>query len=209
MLSTSPLTFTYDNKRIFNYPEIKCDKGKQLLIYGNSGSGKSTLLHLLAGLIKPNSGRILIDDIDITQLKFGNLDKYRGRKIGFVPQRFPLLFSLNVRDNIAMACYFAKKKMDLALFKNIIDSLEITPFLNRNPRSLSFGEQQRVCIARAIINSPAILLADEPTSYLDDKSTENVMSLLERVNQLGNCALIVVSHDERIKNKIHHQILMS
>lgn len=206
MIETSELTFTFDNKRIFNYPAIKCDKGQKLLIYGNSGRGKSTLLHLLAGILTPNHGQIIIDGVDITKLRFGNTDKYRGQKIGFIPQRLHLIHSLNVQDNILAACYFAKKKANKDRLYNITEELKITPLLDRKPQSLSLGEQQRVCIARAIINSPAILLADEPTSSLDEKNTEKVMELLDRACHIDNTALIVVSHDERIKNSIHHQI---
>lgn len=209
MLVTSLLTFTYDHKRVFNYPEIRCERGEQLLIYGRSGSGKSTLLHLLAGLIMPDHGHIYIDDMDITQLRHGYLDRYRGQKIGFIPQRFHLIPSLNVRDNIIAACYFAGKKTDSNRLKNISDTLEISHLLDRNPKSLSLGEQQRVCIARAIINAPAVLLADEPTSSLDDENTENVMQLLERACKMDNSTLIVVTHDDRIKNKIHQQISLS
>lgn len=209
MLSTSTITFTYDHKRIFNYPEIHCDRGQQLLIYGRSGSGKSTLLHLLAGLIRPDHGHIFIDETDITQLRHGNRDQYRGKKIGFIPQRFHLIPSLDVKDNIVAACYFANKKLNTDRLNNIADTLEIGHLLDRNPNSLSLGEQQRVCIARAIINAPAVLLADEPTSSLDDINTENVMQLLDRACQLDNSSLVVVTHDDRIKNKINHQISLS
>lgn len=208
MLVTSTLSFTYDNQRVFNYPEIECARGEQLLIYGNSGSGKSTLLHLLAGFIQPNSGSIKIDNVDITKLKYRSLDKYRGKKTGFIPQKFHFIPSLNVRDNILAACFFANNPVDINHLKLISDTLEITHLLDRKPRNLSFGEQQRACIARAIINSPAVILADEPTSNLDDRNTENVMRLLERVYKLDNSSLIVVSHDERIKSRIHQHILM-
>jgi ABC-type lipoprotein export system ATPase subunit len=209
MLRTSTITFTYDNKRIFNYPEIQCKKGDQLLIYGNSGSGKSTLLHLLAGLLHPDDGHIFIDNVDITQLKFSHLDQYRGQKIGFIPQRLHLIPSLNVKDNIIAACYFADKKLDNDRLDNISDTLEIHHLLKRQTKSLSLGEQQRVCIARSIINAPAILFADEPTSSLDDNNTENVMKLLNKACSLDNSSLVVVTHDDRIKNKIAHQIALS
>lgn len=209
MLSTTLITFTYDHKRVFSYPEIQCNRGEQLLIYGRSGSGKSTLLHLLAGLIQPDHGHIYIDDTDITQLRHGNKDQYRGQKIGFIPQRFHLIPSLNVKDNIIAACYFANKKLDKQRLENISATLEIDHLLDRNPKSLSLGEQQRVCIARAIINAPAVLLADEPTSSLDDENTENVMTLLDKACHLDNSSLIVVTHDDRIKNKIPHQISLS
>jgi lipoprotein-releasing system ATP-binding protein len=209
MLRTSTITYTYDNKRIFNYPEIHCKKGDQLLIYGKSGSGKSTLLHLLAGLIEPDNGHIIIDSVDITQLRRGQLDEYRGQKIGFIPQRLHLIPSLNVRDNIIAASYFAHKKLNVDRLDNISDSLEIYHLLQRRTKSLSLGEQQRVCIARAIINAPAILFADEPTSSLDDNNTENVMKLLNKACSLDNSSLVVVTHDDRIKNKIENQIALS
>ncbi len=209
MLITSTLSFTYDNKRIFNYPEIICDRGERLLIYGNSGSGKSTLLHLLAGFIYPDTGFIKIDGVDITKLRYRSLDKYRGQKIGIIPQKFHFIQSLSVRDNILAACYFANKPADLEHLQLISDTLNISHLLGNKPKHLSFGEQQRVCIARAIINAPAIILADEPTSSLDDKNTNNVMSLLDKVYRLDNSALIVVSHDERIKSRIPRHIAMS
>lgn len=208
MLKTSTLTFSYDSKRVFTYPEITCDRGEQLLIYGNSGSGKSTLLHLLAGFIYPDSGSIYIDGVDITQLRHRSLDKYRGQKIGFIPQKFHFIPTLNARDNILAACYFANKPENKEHLELITDTLEISHALDMLPRQLSFGEQQRVCIARAIINAPAIILADEPTSNLDDRNTENVMRLLDKVYKLDNSALIVVSHDERIKSRIPQKILM-
>ncbi|MCZ2394613.1 MAG: ATP-binding cassette domain-containing protein [Chitinophagales bacterium] len=206
MLETSELSFTYDNKRIFNYPTIKCDRGQKLLIYGNSGHGKSTLLHLLAGILTPNHGQIFIDEVDITKLRYGKLDKYRGQKIGFVPQRLHLIHSLSVQDNILAACYFAKKKVNKERLHNISEELKITQLLDRKPQFLSLGEQQRVSIARAIINAPAVLLADEPTSSLDEKNSEKVMELLDRACHLDNTALLVVSHDDRIKRNIQLQI---
>lgn len=209
MLKTSTITFTYDQKRVFNYPEIHCKKGDQLLIYGNSGSGKSTFLHILAGLIQPDNGKIFIDNVDLTTLKHGNLDQYRGQKIGFIPQRLHLIPSLDVRDNIIAACYFADKKLDTDRLDSIADTLEIYHLLSRRTKSLSLGEQQRVCIARAIINAPAILFADEPTSSLDDNNTENVMKLLNKACSLDSSSLVVVTHDIRIKNKIDHQIALS
>ncbi|MCO5249532.1 MAG: ATP-binding cassette domain-containing protein [Chitinophagales bacterium] len=206
MISTTPLSFSYNQKKIISYPKIECNRSEKLLIYGRSGSGKSTLLQMLAGLLRPDSGEIYIDGVDIVKLRFAKRDKYRGQKIGYTPQKFHLIPSLNVKDNILTACYFANQKNSAKNLDGIAEALEIGHLLNRLPKSLSLGEQQRVCIARAAINRPAVLLTDEPTSNLDDINTENVMRLLERACEIDNSALIVVTHDKRIREKFDRRI---
>ena len=191
MISTKNITFTYNKDQTFIMPDLFCQAGNTILVTGNSGKGKTTYLHILAGLLKPNSGEIVIDNKEITHLKGSKADKFRGKNIGVVFQKSHFIASLSVLENLEMASW-----------------LDISEQAHKLPSQLSVGQQQRVSIARALMNEPKVLLADEPTSSLDDKNADNVIELLETLSKEYKTALIIVTHDSRIKQKFTNQITM-
>ena len=189
-------------------PDLFCQAGSTILVTGNSGKGKTTYLHILAGLLKPNSGEIVIDNKEITHLKGSKADKFRGKNIGVVFQKSHFIASLSVLENLEMASWLATGKKHKIRAKELLQKLDISEQAHKLPSQLSVGQQQRVSIARALMNEPKVLLADEPTSSLDDKNADNVIELLETLSKEYKTALIIVTHDSRIKEKFTNQITM-
>lgn len=174
------------------------EKGQFVAIVGASGSGKSTLLHLIGGVDRPTSGKVLIDGTDIYQLNNDHLAIFRRRQVGLIYQFYNLIPILNVKENITLPCRLDDKEVDESHLKEILFMLGLEKRVNHLPNQLSGGQQQRVSIGRAILNQPAIVLADEPTGNLDSKSSREIMDLLKISNQKYNQTLIVITHDENI-----------
>ena len=208
MISTKNITFSYNKDQTFIMPDLFCQAGSTILVTGNSGKGKTTYLHILAGLLKPNSGEIVIDNKEITHLKGSKADKFRGKNIGVVFQKSHFIASLSVLENLEMASWLATGKKHKVRAKELLQKLDISEQAHKLPSQLSVGQQQRVSIARALMNEPKVLLADEPTSSLDDKNADNVIELLENLSKEYKTALIIVTHDSRIKQKFTNQITM-
>lgn len=208
MISTKNITFSYNQEQSFIFPDLFCQAGNTILVTGNSGKGKTTYLHILAGLLQPNSGEIVIENKDITHLKGSKSDKFRGKNIGVVFQKSHFIASLSVLENLEMASWLATGKKHKARAKELLQKLDIAEQAHKLPSQLSVGQQQRVSIARALMNEPKVLLADEPTSSLDDKNADNVIELLETLSKEYKTALIIVTHDSRIKEKFTNQITM-
>ena len=208
MISTKNITFSYNKVQTFIMPDLFCQAGNTILVTGNSGKGKTTYLHILAGLLQPNSGEIMIDNKEITHLKGSKADKFRGKNIGVVFQKSHFIASLSVLENLEMASWLATGKKHKVRAKELLQKLDISEQAHKLPSQLSVGQQQRVSIARALMNEPKVLLADEPTSSLDDKNADNVIELLENLSKEYKTALIIVTHDNRIKEKFSNQITM-
>jgi putative ABC transport system ATP-binding protein len=172
------------------------NRGEFITIMGPSGSGKSTLLYLLGGLDKPTSGKILINNKDISALSDEEQSTLRRRIIGFVFQFYNLVPNLTVEDNVMLPVLLDGKKIKDYREKldEILETVGLSDRINHTPRELSGGQQQRVAIARALINEPDIILADEPTGNLDSKSSEEVMKLLQRINKEKGKTILQVSH---------------
>ena len=202
ILRVENLTKTYgkgENKiNAVDHVSFSVEKGEFVAVIGSSGSGKSTLLHLLGGVDRPTSGKVFIDGEDIYNLNNDNLAVFRRRQVGLIYQFYNLIPILNVEENISLPCELdgtpaSKKRMD-----EIIKTLGLENRKNHLPNELSGGQQQRVSIGRAIINSPALILADEPTGNLDSKSSEEIMSLLKLSNKKYNQTVIIITHDIEI-----------
>lgn len=174
------------------------NKGEFVAIIGASGSGKSTLLHLLGGVDRPTSGKVLIDGKDIYTLNNDNLAIFRRRQVGLIYQFYNLIPILNVEENITLPCNLDGKEIEKSRLEELLKTLKLEERRKHLPNELSGGQQQRVSIGRAIINSPAIMLADEPTGNLDSKSSEEIISLLRLSNKKYNQTVIVITHDEKI-----------
>ena len=172
-------------------------KGEFVTIVGPSGSGKSTLFYLLGGLTHPDSGSVTIDGVDFATLSDSERTRLRKSKIGFVFQKFNLLPTLNARSNIEIAADIAGSKPDAGFLNKITGMLGIAQRLEHRPNELSGGEQQRIALARALINRPAIVLADEPTGNLDSKSSSIVLDMLRQSNKdLGQTVLMITHNPE-------------
>lgn len=176
--------------------EVK--KGEFVSIVGASGSGKSTLLNLIGGLDYPTEGKVLIDDVDIYNLKDDQRTIFRRRNIGFVFQSYNLLPMLNVYENIILPFGLDGEKVNRKYVEYILDILDIKDQANKMPNELSGGQQQRVAIARALATKPSLILADEPTGNLDSKSSSQVVYLLKKINmELGN-TILMITHDDTV-----------
>ena len=203
IVKTVNLTKTYDSGvevRALSEVNFELEKGALIAIIGDSGSGKSTLLHLLAGVDKPTSGEIYIQDMDITKLGKEELTIFRRRNIGVIYQFFNLIPNISVRKNILLPLLLDNKREDKKYFDEIIRTLGIEEKLDRFPKQLSGGEQQRVAIARSLITRPAIILADEPPGNLDRKNSEEISSLFRLVNKRFKSTIIIITHDEKVAN---------
>lgn len=177
---------------------LSVNKGEFVAIVGASGSGKSTLLHLLGGVDRPTSGEIYIDGNEINSMNNDNLAIFRRRQIGIVYQFYNLIPILTVEENISLPCDLDGNRPDKERMNLILKSFGLFDRRNHLPNELSGGQQQRTSIARALINNPAILLADEPTGNLDSKSTEEIMSILKMSNRDFNQTIIMITHNLEI-----------
>lgn len=174
------------------------EKGEFVAIIGASGSGKSTLLHLLGGVDRPSGGKVFVDDTEIYSLDESKLAIFRRRHIGLIYQFYNLIPVLNVEENILLPCLLDGRSADREKLAEILRTTGLSERVNHLPNQLSGGQQQRVSIGRALINNPAIILADEPTGNLDSKSGAEVMELLKYSNQRLGQTLILITHDDRI-----------
>ena len=171
------------------------EKGEFVAIVGASGSGKSTLLHLLGGVDRPTSGSIVIDGEDIYKLNETNLAIFRRRQVGLIYQFYNLIPILNVKENITLPILLDGKVVDEAYLNELIETLDLQNRVNHLPNELSGGQQQRVSIGRALMNHPAILLADEPTGNLDSKASRDIVELLKLSNKKYKQTIIMITHD--------------
>jgi putative ABC transport system ATP-binding protein len=206
MFQAKSVSFSYNKDMVFNFPEIKCNSAETVLITGNSGKGKTTLLHLMSGLLRPNSGEIIIDSSDICAMSEKKLDQFRGNTIGLILQQSHFISSLSVLENVVLASWLASGKRATQKAKKLLAELDLEDQMHKLPSQLSIGQQQRVSIARALVNEPKLLLADEPTSSLDDVNAMKVADLLEKLANEYKAALIIVTHDQRLKKKFVNQI---
>ncbi len=209
MLRTHHLRFAYNIEASFQFPDLSCETGQGLLITGQSGKGKTTLLHLLAGLLAPHEGEIWIDDVNLAALRGRALDRFRGQRIGLVFQQPHFIASISLLENLVAAGWLGTGKKDRVKARQLLERLDIDSYAHRKPHQLSVGQQQRAAIARALMNDPAVLLADEPTSSLDDENARIVADLLLQQAWQASASLIVVSHDQRLKDLFSQSISLS
>ncbi|MCX2451939.1 ATP-binding cassette domain-containing protein [Pedobacter sp. PLR] len=209
MISLKSVTHRYDQQQDIRFEDWQIDAGSQWLLLGASGSGKSTLLHILTGILKPVQGAVTIKGTSIYDLSSKELDQFRGRNIGIVFQRPHLIKSLNISENLVIAQSFAKLPTNLKRVNEVLDALGIADKKHAYPDQLSQGQLQRVSIARAVINKPALLIADEPTSSLDDNNAAVVLELLMQQSGANQATLVVATHDKRVKDAFKHTYELS
>ena len=208
MITSKNLKFSYSGQKHFNFPDIRCDDKETLLILGQSGKGKTTLLHLLALLLRSESGEIHIAGNEITTLSSSRITHIRAKNIGIIFQRAHFAGSLSVLDNILLPNYFSGQKQDKEKAQYLAMELGFADHLSKKTNQLSQGEQQRVSIARALMNNPNVILADEPTSSLDDNNCQKVIELLKKQSALIGASLVVVTHDQRLKDEFANQVFL-
>ena len=194
--------------KAIDHTDIRVEPGEFAAVVGRSGSGKSTLLHMLGGLDRPDSGKVLVEGRDIFRLKDDRLAVFRRRKIGFIFQSYNLVPSLNVWENIVLPIGLDGRKVDREYVMDIVRKIGMSDRLHALPGSLSGGQQQRVAIARALASRPAIILADEPTGNLDSRTEIEVVSLLKHcVTEYGQ-TLVMITHDETIAQMADRMIVI-
>jgi len=202
ILKVENLCKTYgkgDNQvNALNNVSFSVEKGEFVAIVGQSGSGKSTLLHLIGGVDKPTSGHIFVDGQDVYKKSKEQLAIFRRRQVGLIYQFYNLIPILNVVENMTLPLKLDGQKVNNERVKELLDVLRLTDRKKHLPSQLSGGQQQRVSIGRALINAPALVLADEPTGNLDSKSSQEIMELLKYSNKKYGQTLIVITHDENI-----------
>lgn len=206
MIKTGSLTYSYKKGSALTFPNVDVKAGEPCLLLGESGSGKTTLLHLLGGLLRVQQGSIVIAGKDISNLSEHQLDRFRAQHLGFIFQRNHLIGALTVAQNIAIAPFLAGRKSEKARIEEVLDELQLKDKKDARISELSLGQAQRVAIARAVINKPSLILADEPTSSLDDANCMRAIQLLMNVAKNHQATLLVATHDHRLKNVIEKQI---
>ena len=202
IVRTENLSKTYGNGenlvKAIDDVNLKIEKGEFIAIVGPSGSGKSTLLHLLGGVDNPSSGKIFIEGNDISKYSSKELALFRRRKVGLIYQFYNLIPNLTVRHNIELPLKLDKRKINDEALLDIVRKLGIEDKLDSFPSELSGGQQQRVAIARSLIYSPSLVLADEPTGNLDRENSREIIEILKYFNRTLKQTIIVITHDESI-----------
>lgn len=186
---------------VLDVPELLIEDGRRLCLVGGSGSGKTTLLNVLAGIVTPTEGRVLHGDVDLAALPEAARDRFRAEHVGYVFQTFNLLQSLSALENVALAGRFGGQKRAEALTRAeaLLGRVDLAHRMDARPGTLSVGEQQRVGIARALMNRPGVVLADEPTANLDEARSEEVLALLEEVVAEQEATLVLVTHEREVQ----------
>ncbi len=184
---------------------VGVDKGEMCVIQGTSGSGKSTLLNCIGGLDDIDSGSCKVDGLEIAGLKKDALSDYRRDTLGFIFQFYNLVPNLTVRENIEVCRYLTKDPLDM---DELLNTLGLKEHAGKFPSQLSGGQQQRTAIARALIKNPKLLLCDEPTGALDSKTSRDILVLLEKINQKYGTTMLIVTHNNSIKNMVHRVIFL-
>ncbi len=209
MIDVSNLSFSYNPDFSISFADFRVEKGQHFLLLGESGSGKTTLLHLLGGLLRMYNGSIKVDNTELASLSETQLDKFRGKRMGFIFQRNHLINALSVEKNLLMAPYLAGLTQDRTRISEVLSSLGLEDKRHSRISEISQGQAQRVAIARAVLNKPSIVLADEPTSALDDKNCDRVIHLLMEAAEKNQSTLVVATHDQRLKDKIANKIILA
>ena len=208
MLKSESIIFTYDGMTQFSFPDIQLEKGESLLVLGDSGVGKTTFIQILAGLLKSKSGKIKLENTNYNELSSKEMDQFRGKYIGMIFQKPHFVRNLNILDNLLLSLYLSEKKQDKKRVIELLEEIGLGNKLESMPNELSQGEQQRAAIALAVIKKPDLILADEPTSSLDDTNCQKIITLLKEQAAKTKSKLIIITHDNRIKNQFNKSITL-
>ncbi len=191
---------------ILNVPRFSLASGEQVVLRGSSGCGKTTFLNILAGILAPDSGSVVFDNVNICGLSEGGRDRYRAAKIGYVFQTFNLLDGFTALENVRLGMSFGRKSLDPNRAKSLLERVGLGDRLNHRPKQLSVGQQQRVSVARALANKPRLLLADEPTANVDPANQQVIIDLMRSVCKEENVALLLVTHSEAVSSQFSNVV---
>lgn len=208
MFTLRDLRHAYEGREVLRVEDWRAAQGEHWLVLGPSGSGKTTVLHVLAAILRPTGGSITVAGQNLAALSPAGLDRFRGRHIGIVMQRLHLIGSLAVMDNLLLAQYLAGVPQDRARALEVLASLDLADKAGAFPHELSFGQAQRVAVARAVVNRPQLLLADEPTSNLDDARCAQALELLQAQASSCGATLVIATHDQRVKARVANQYVL-
>lgn len=186
---------------ILDIPEFHIGAGEQVVLIGPSGCGKTTMLHTIAGITKPDSGQVILDGVELTRYSEAARDRIRADKLGYVFQTFNLLPGFSALENVVLGMTFASKKIAAGRAKKLLEQVGLGHRLNNKPGAMSVGEQQRVAVARALVNQPALLLADEPTANVDPRNQQQIVDLIKESCRAENIALLMVTHSMEVANQ--------
>src|SRR5918992_4858840 len=206
MIAVRGLAHRYGAVEALRLADWKVVQGERWLVLGPSGCGKTTLLHALAGLIRPTEGEVEVAGESLRKLDGVRLDRWRGATVGIVLQALHLVRHLSVRDNLRLAQYMAQVPQDDGRIADTLAALGVADKATRRPSELSQGEEQRVAIARGVVNRPKLLLADEPTANLDDAAAAKVVDLISEQAARHGATLVVATHDARVKGKFRERL---
>ena len=206
MLSLKGVRRRYGGRNALSLERFEAAAGEHWLVLGASGSGKTTLLNLLAGLLSADEGEIVVDGVALASLRGAALDRWRGRTVGIVPQKLHLVPSLTVLQNLLLAPFLSDLPVQNDRARELLKSLSLEEKANAKPSELSHGQAQRVAVARAVMNRPKLLLADEPTANLDDANCARALDLLQAQAKECGATLIVATHDQRARERFQRRL---
>ena len=206
MLTSKSISYTYDGVNEFNFPDIRLKNGESLLVLGDSGIGKTTFVHILAGLLKSKSGIVNLNNTNYNTLSSKEMDQFRGQNIGMIFQQPYFIQNLSILDNLMLSLYLSKNQLDRKSSIQLLNDIGLGNKLSSKPNELSQGEKQRAAIALAVIKKPGLILADEPTSSLDDSNCQTIITLLKNQAVLSKAKLIIITHDNRLKTEFNKSI---
>jgi lipoprotein-releasing system ATP-binding protein len=208
MIKTNNISHQYKNQELIKLPDLLLEQGEEALVIGKSGCGKSTLLHILGGLLTPTNGEVSINRQSVYAISGPNLDKFRGNNIGIVFQVPHFIQSLTVKENLLLAQNLAGNSKDESKILELLTDMDVVQKIDNKINNLSQGEKQRIAIARALINEPKVILADEPSSALDDENCELVVKLLKSQAKKHNATLLIVTHDNRLNSQFERRVVL-
>ena len=208
MLKSNSIQFTYDGEKKFKFPDLNINSGESLLVLGESGVGKTTFIQILAGLLKPSSGSLELNSINYSNLSSKKMDEFRGKNIGMIFQSPHFVRNISIIENLLLSLHLSNQNLDKEYAEDILNQIGLVEKMNSLPDELSQGEQQRAAIALAVIKNPDLILADEPTSSLDDTNCQKIISLLKEQSASKNAKLIIITHDNRLKSQFKKSIIL-